>query len=432
MKTLLLSFTLLFFIASYSQNKKIKVYLKKDSSAFMQFNGLGQIWVRYNQSNPGTTVHGTAKSNTFDIGLRRWRFSIVGKVAPKLYFYTQFGQNNFNYMSPKYTGAFFHDGFMEYEVTKSKFFVGAGLSGWNGLSRYASPSIGTLMALDAPLYQQITNSVNDQFLRKLSVHTKGLIGRFNYRLALTTPMVVQTTRGYEESISSEMAVFSPEAPQLQYQGYFMFHFKDVEKNTTPYTVGTYLGNKSVFNVGTGFIYQPDAMWYLNENNDTTFHQMLGLGTDLFIDKPINSKKALTLYSAYHYFDFGKNYIRNVGAMNPANGNNRSDVVNGAGNAYPMMGTGDSFYTQIGFLFKELNDENASIQPYLAGHFANYEGLDELMSSYQMGINYHFHGTHAGKLSAEVQNRPVYTNQSDGSNTIEVRKNMFVLQMQLAF
>lgn len=417
---------------SYSQNSKIRVYLKKDSTAYLQFGGLGQIWVRYNQSNTGTTVYDTPKSETFDIGLRRWRFVLQGKITEKISYYTQFGQNNFNYLSKKYTGAFFHDAFMEYELSKDKLTIGAGLSGWSGLSRYASPSVGSIMSLDAPLYQQITNGVNDQFLRKLSIHAKGIVGKFNYRVALVTPMVVQSTAGYTSTLSKDAASFSEQAPNLQYQGYFMWHFKEVEKNITPYHVGTYLGNKSVINLGAGIVYQQDAMWLLDNNSDTVSTQMLAIGTDFFLDEPISNKAALTIYGAYHYFDFGKNYIRNVGVMNPANGNNRNDVVNGGGNAYPMLGTGHSVYGQFGYLFSELNEKHAGVQPYLAGHFGDYDGLNELMSTYSVGVNYLFHGTHLSKLSLEVQNRPVYFTQPNGENSIEERKNMVVLQMQLAF
>jgi hypothetical protein len=419
-------------ISSFSQNSKIKIFLKKDSTAYLQFNGLGQIWVRYNQSNPGTLVYDTPKDNTFDIGLRRWRFSLQGKVTKKISYYTQFGQNNFNYLSNKYTGAFFHDAFMEYELNENKLIIGGGLSGWNGLSRYASPSIGSLMSLDAPLYQQITNGINDQFLRKLSIHAKGIIKKLNYRIALTTPMAIQTSPNYKPAIAKDVSSFSENAPKLQYQGYFMYHFKEIETNITPYTTGTYLGEKSVVNLGAGIIYQPGAMWTLNEDSDTVSHKMLAVGTDFFLDEPLNEKTVLTIYSAYHYFDFGENYIKNIGVMNPANGTNNPNVLNGGGNAYPALGTGHSFYTQVGYLFRNLNDKHAGLMPYLAAHFGDYDGLDELMTTYNLGVNYLFQGSHGSKLSLELQNRPIFFEQSNRRTKVDTRMNMVVLQMQLAF
>ena len=432
MKNILFITAIFFGTFSFTQNNKIKVYLRKDSSAYLQLNGLSQIWVRYNQSNPGTKVYDTPKDHTFDIGLRRWRFSLQGKITQKISYYTQFGQNNFSYLSNKYTGAFFHDAFIEYELKETKFTLGGGLSGWNGLSRYASPSIGSILSLDAPLYQQITNGINDQFLRKLSIHAKGILGKFNYRVALTTPMAVQTSSNYNPIISKDAASFSSEAPELQYQGYFMYHFKDTEANITPYTTGTYLGSKSVVNLGAGVIYQPNALWSLNDSGDTITHQMLAIGSDFFLDEPLNDKAVLTVYGAYHYFDFGKSYIKNIGVMNPANGSDRPNVINGGGNAYPALGTGHSFYTQLGFLFRELNDEHAGIQPYLSTHFGDYDGLDELMSCYNLGVNYLFHGRHSSKLSLELQNRPVFVVQADRTSKIEQRMNMVVLQMQLSF
>ena len=417
---------------SFAQNKKIKFYLKKDSSAHLQLSGLGQIWVRYNESNPGSTVYGTPKDHTFDIVLRRWSFSIHGNITKKLSYYTHFGQHNFSYLAKKYRGAFFHDAFMEYKIKKEQFILGGGLSGWNGLSRYASPSIGSLLALDAPLYQQITNGINDQFLRKLSIHAKGILGKLNYRVALTTPMAIQTSANYNPKVAQNVSSFSSEAPNLQYQAYVMYHFKETENNTTPYTKGTYLGNKSVINIGAGTIYQKDAMWHLNGANDTVSTNLLALGVDFYFDQPLNENTALTIYSAYHYFDFGKNYIKNIGVMNPANGNSRANVVNGAGDAYPALGTGHSYYTQIGYLFKAINEENAGVQPYLVAHVGDYQALDDLMATYHVGVNYLFHGTHGSKLSLEVQNRPVFGTQSNGDNKVDYRMNMVVLQMQLAF
>lgn len=418
-------------VNSFSQNRDVKFFLNKDSTNYLQFNGLGQVWLRYSQLNPGSTVFDDPKDQIFDIGLRRWRFVVHGKLTKKTYFYTQFGQNNFNFRSPKFVGSYFHDAFAEYHFIEKKFEMGAGLSGWSGISRYASPSIGTLMALDAPLYQQITNGINDQFLRKLSIHAKGLIGKFNYRVALTNPMMVQTTSGYDTNLYTEKTSYSLKVPKPQFQGYFMWHFKDTEYGINPYTKGTYHGEKDILNIGVGFLQQQDALWMETSFGDTSYHQLLAIGADIFIDKPIKENQALTAYAAFHYFDFGQNYIRNVGVMNPANGTTNGDILNGGGNAYPMIGTGNSYYAQVGYLFKNLGDNNTGVQPYLTGHLADYQGLDELMFTYQVGVNYLING-HKGKVSLDLQNRPVYTMAADGSNSVSERMNMLVLQYQLAF
>lgn len=432
MKSLIYSSLLAFTLTVLGQNKPVKFYLSKDSTNYLQLNGLGQVWGRYTQANPGSTIKGEELDHIFDIGIRRWRFVIQAQLSKKTFFYTQFGQNNFNFRSPKYVGSFFHDAFGEYHFLEKKFAMGIGLSGWNGLSRFSSPSIGTMLPLDVPVYQQTTNGVNDQWVRKLSIHAKGLIGKLNYRVAITNPMMVnETSVGYDTNLYQDRTTFSIRSPKPQFQGYFIWHFKDTEYSLNPYNKGTYLGEKEIVNLGFGFLQQKDAMWMLNENNDTTFHQFMALGADIFIDKPTNENHAITIYGAYHYFDYGKNYIKNVGVMNPFGGSNRSDILNGAGNAYPLLGTGSSFYGQIGYLFKNIGKQKAGLQPYLVAHLANYEALDELMNTFNIGANYLIHGQR-GKVSLDLQNRPVYEIASDGTNSVSSRMNMVVLQYQLTF
>ena len=60
-----------------------------------------------------------------------------------------------------------HDAVAEYQAVKNKLSLGGGISGWSGLARYASPSAGTIMGIDAPIFEQATADITDQFLRKL-------------------------------------------------------------------------------------------------------------------------------------------------------------------------------------------------------------------------------------------------------------------------
>lgn len=108
--------------------------------------------------------------------------------------------------------------------------------------------------MDAPLFQQATNDATDQFLRKLSIYGKGKVGKLDYRVAVSKPMVIENSTLYTNKISTH-SDFSRISPKLQYQGYFMYQFFDKESNQLPYTVGSYLGKKRVFNIGAGFIYQ---------------------------------------------------------------------------------------------------------------------------------------------------------------------------------
>jgi hypothetical protein len=57
---------------------ELKLNLNESGSHFIKATFLNQVWLRYDQSNPGTLVMGEPKSETFDIGLRRTRFQLYG------------------------------------------------------------------------------------------------------------------------------------------------------------------------------------------------------------------------------------------------------------------------------------------------------------------------------------------------------------------
>jgi len=410
----------------------IKLNLNQDGSRYLRFTFLNQVWLRYTDTNAGTTVNGFAQSQIFDIGLRRTRMQLFGRISPRVYFYTQFGLNNFTFNSKQFSGAFFHDAVTEFTVHEKWLSLGAGLTGWSGLSRYASPSVGSILSLDAPLYQQTTNGVNDQFLRKLSLYAKGKIRKLDYRVAISKPMAVQNAVALVNPLNVN-SDFSFKPGKLETQAYVMYQFFDQEDNTNPYTVGTYLGKKKIFNIGAGIIYQTDAMWHLDNANDTISSQMLLLGVDVFYDAPLNKEKqnALTIYAAYNKFDFGINYVRNVGVMNPANGINSSGIFNGTGNGYPMIGTGHTVYLQVGYLFKKELIGNGTIQFFAASQYSSFDRLNDNVLMYEGGLNWLMEGTHNSKLSINYQCRPIFETQTDGSIINTQRKRMVQVQYQIS-
>ena len=95
MRILLLTIYIIPSIIWAQQDKALTFYLSKDSSAYITASALGQVWVRYNENNPGSMAFTYPKDNTFDIGIRRWRVQMSGYLSPKVFYYTQFGQNNF-------------------------------------------------------------------------------------------------------------------------------------------------------------------------------------------------------------------------------------------------------------------------------------------------------------------------------------------------
>jgi hypothetical protein len=424
-------------IAAQSQ-KELKYYFSKDSSEYVKLTFANQVWIRLTENNPGSTVNGDAINETFDIGLRRTRLQLYGKTSKHAFFYLQLGQNNFNYLSPRKTGFFVHDALGEININRH-IGVGAGLTAWTGFSRFSSPGVASIMALDAPLFLQATNDANDQFLRKLSVYAKGKIGRLDYRLILSKPFLFTQSSLYNATTKIGFDTrLSPEDPRLQSSGYFSWQFLDQESNELPYQVGTYLGKKKVFNVGAGFQFQPDATWNRNLLEDTIRYDMKLFAVDVYYDAPINLEKgnAISVYATATLYDFGKNYIRNSGPMNVTDGVNSNGTFNGTGVLFPMIGTGYSGYFQVGYLSSNLSKNHSlgRFMPYVSAQVSMYDQLESAMIFGDAGVSWYLDGSRS-KLTFGVQNRPVYRSKTnlDFSNSVNefTRKNSFILQYQVS-
>lgn len=412
---------------------ELKVNFNKSGTHYFKGTFLAQTWLRYSDFNPGTTIDGTPKSNYTDIGIRRWRVQAFGQLTDRIFFYTQFGQNNFNFLQPRGTGAFLHDVVTEFRIVK-QLQIGGGLNGWGGMSRFSSPAVATIMGLDAPVYQQATLGINDQFGRNLSVYVKGELSKLNYRVSLGRPLSVRNSTVQIPPINS-VSDFSTEAPQMQSTGYLFWQFFDKETTVLPYMSGTYLGKKKLLNLGVGWVQQNKAMWRTGIAGDTIRTNLLLLGADLFADFPVGKKgAAFNAYLAYNNFDFGKNYLRMSNAMNPANGVNAALAsLNGPGVNFPMVGTGNVVFLQVGYKFKDdLLPDNGTLLPYFQVQYSQFQALKEAAVMCEGGINWLIHGTHAGKLSLGLQNRPVFGLNSNGEAVSTARKNMLVLQYQISF
>ncbi len=425
----------------------LKVYLSEDSTRYIKATGLAQIWVRYNDNNPGSAVYNTPQPNTFDVGLRRVRYQTMAQVSKQVFFYAQYGINSVNSLSARKTGLFFHDVTAEYNVHKNYLVLGGGLSGWNGTCRYSSSAVGSILALDLPVVQETTNDVSDQFVRKMGIYAKGKIGGFDYRFSAANPFPVQnalsavsaiSTSGAAVYTATNTAYFSTRAPELNYQGYLMWQFMDKESNQVPYMIGSYLGKKRVFNIGSGFQYQKDAMVYRASAADTAlrYTPLQQFGVDVFYDYYLDKEKqnAVTAYASFLNYDFGPNYIRNAAAMNTANGTVGAASFNGAGNAFPLIGTGRVIFAQGAYLFrKDLLKTQGTLQPYASVIYADYNRLKDPMMAYDVGINWIMSGQNS-KLSLDYQSRPVFNTDASGNitETKSARRGQIVLQYQVAF
>lgn len=431
--------------------EELKLKLNEDGSHYLKATFLNQVWFRYNESNPYTTVMGEGASNTFDIGLRRTRIQFYGQLTDHVFFYTQFGQNNFNFLAGQNNTnsgnrkfqVFFHDALGEYKVWKGndRLFIGGGLTIANGLSRFSQPSIGSIMTMDVPIFAQATVDQTDEFSRKLSAYVRGQLGKLDYRLVLSDPFPI-TSNGTPAPPISQNATFSRTGHHKQYQGFFVWNFFDTESHTTPYMTGTYLGKKKVLNLEAGFITQKNA----TETGDTDpvtsvvtdhkFHDMTLLSAALFYDAPVNTDKgtALSAYLGYYATDYGDGYLRYNGTMNPANGLATGSPVNGAsfGNAFPMFATGQVVYAQVGYLFKRdlLGEGNGTLMPYASLMSADYDRLSDRMNVMNVGVNWLIKG-HTSKLTLDYQNRPVY--KTEGTDLVkDGTRGQVVLQYQIFF
>lgn len=410
--------------------------LNDDGSHYLKFSLTNQIWLRWNESNPGSLVDGIPMNQTIDVGIRRSRIQMFGALNSRSFVYMQLGINNFNALSDRKSGLFFHDAIVEYTVFKDRLNIGGGLTNWVGISRLSNASISTFLPMDSPIFPFATIDASDQFNRKLSIYAKGKLGRLDYRLELTDPMEFSKSPLYSASrpIGSQ-ANFATGAPKKQTQAYFMWQFAEIESNLTPYLNGSYLGTKRVINLGAGFAYQPEAMWYKNDLGDTLRNNLGIAAVDFFFDSPLNKSKgnALTVYIGLFSTNYGKGYLRNLGIMNPANGvDSLQASYNGPGNAYPVFGTGKLAYTQIGYLIGQRPGTKPKVrwQPYICGTVADYDRLNAPMMMTHAGLNLILNA-HNAKLSFDWENRPIYLHSDSELLQQVTRKNAFSIQLQVA-
>ena len=191
----------------------------------------------------------------------------------------------------------------------------------------------------------------------------------------------------------------------------------------------------MLNLEGGFISQKGATWNVtNSNRDTVYHAMNLWSLALFADMPVNKAKgtAISAYLGYFHTDYGPNYLRFNGIMNPANGTTQS--LAGAsgiqGNAFPMFGTGSVIYTQFGYLCaSDLFGKNGTLMPYASAQLADYQRLTKMAGIYNIGVNWLLKG-HNSKLSLDFQNRPIYQNASDGRLNSNGRRGSLTLQYQV--
>ncbi|WP_291723830.1 porin [Bernardetia sp.] len=410
----LLSFNQITFAQEETEKKEIDhsykpLTLKLDDSGnkYIRFLTWHQFWVRSTQNNPNSLdITGQPSDNSFDIGLRRSRVLMFAQISPRFLILTHFGLNNQTFRNGGINGAtgkkpqiFMHDAWTEFKVA-DELYLGSGLHYWNGISRMTNASTLNFLAVDAPIFNWATIELTDQFARQFGVYAKGKIGGFDYRIALNKPFAAG---GLSEELADDGVARNVLNDNLAVQGYFNYQFFDKESNKLPYFVGTYMGAKKIFNIGAGFHYHPEATGVKQAGEAEAELQNISLfAVDAFLDMPLGSG-GVTAYSAFYNYNFGDNYLRNVGIMNISTG----------GNAQPTIGTGSIFYTQAGYAFKKFQN-GTQFQPFAAYTYKNFEALNDPSSQFDIGANYFINGHHA-KITLQYSQRPVYAaGNLDGS------------------
>lgn len=413
-----------------------KIKLSADGKAFIRFMTWHQFWGRYTEMNPGSVVREVEHGSTLDFGLRRSRALIYAKPTDDLTIVFHFGINNQSTVAggygagtdgPKKPQMFIHDAYGEHRVIGDYLFFGAGLHYWNGISRMTSASTITFLAFDSPIIHWPTIDKHDQFARQMGAYVKGELGPAHYRIALNQPFVTPSLPAVDK------ADLSSDVRTMALQGYLNVDLLEKESHALPYFTGTYIGKKKVFNLGAGWYWQKDGAVWL-EGTERKFGKVLLGGLDAFLDLPFDGgKHALTAYASFLHYDFGPNYIRNVGIMNPSTGlfPGSTASFNGAGNAAPIIGTGNVVYGQAGYLLPFDLGNAGKLQPYAAITWAKYEALADAVTIPEAGLNWFVDG-HNAKLTLHYKSRPVFVPVTGGKPKLDTHKSEVILQGQVFF
>lgn len=426
--------------------KPMTLKLDEKGNKFIRFITWHQFWFSQTANNPGTLdANNNPVKNTTDISLRRSRVLIQAQVNPRFMLVTHFGINNQSFVNGGASGAlgtgasataqggkrpqlYIHDAWTEYAVVPKKFHLGAGLHYWNGVSRMSSASTLTFMTLDAPIFNWFNIEATDQFARQLGIYAKGQIGKLDYRVAVNKPFAFGAN---PKSISSPIAS-NVINEHWATAGYLDYQIWDQESNVLPFYTGSYLGAKKVFNIGAGWYAHKGATASRASALDSVkSHNQLNLGADVFLDMPINKSKgtALSVYSVFYYNDFGPKYIRNLGILNTHTAaqtiaDNPETSWAGGGNLQPTIGTGNIWYTQVGYALPKLKN-GTSFMPYATFTYKDFKRFEKASGQFDLGMNYFITG-HNAKITAQYSSRPVYKTEN-GQPVRNGSKGEFILQ-----
>ncbi|MCA0427695.1 MAG: porin [Bacteroidetes bacterium] len=442
----------------------LKIGINEDKSKYIRFIFWNQIWARYIENNPGTLVNGVSEDKTFDIGGRRLRFLAIAQISPRYMILTHVGINNQTFLNGGGSGTsgtggygqgkkpqlFFHDAWNEYAIipeinpeTKAKnnysLSLGAGLHYMHGLSRMTSASTLNFLMIDAPIFNWPLIENTDQFGRQYGLFVKGYAGKLRYQMHVNKPFATTLAADTARFVAAfnetrEVAVENNGNSKAGFGGYFEYNFLEKESALLPFRTGTYIGTKRILNLGAGFYSQADATQSKDAAGKLKKHAINLFAADVFADLPFGDKEknmAVTAYSVLYAYDFGPNYIRNIGIMNEGLPNtdlpSSARVFEGGGNARAMMGTGTIWYTQAGLLLPKTISKKMRIQPIASLALKKFEALKESGSYFDIGANFFLDGHHS-KFTLQYSSRPTYEIATRMRSS--ERKGELMLQFQI--
>lgn len=390
----------------------------EQGDTFIQGIARAQFWARYTETNPGTVVQGEPVSNVFDLSVRRYRLGFFAQVQKKWLFYVLMGNNNLNQKTLRTADFRLLDLLAQYSFSE-KLSIGVAKGTFPATTRYSNGfANGSMLSIDPAIYYLNTSGHYDDVGRRLGMYAKGQLGKLEYFISAQSPAFPSENDRTKFNYAKGSTV-------LLTSSYLKYEFWDNEASRllTSGGAGTYLGTKRILNVGMGYEYMPKIR-EINTGTATTTCDYFNFGVDFFMDTPISDQNdAITAYLSFNTTDFGKGYVRNVGANSIFD---KGTSFNEAGNAHPAIGTGNSVFLQFGYLLPKWEGTKVRVQPNIGWKYADYKALNAPVNVYTMGVNTYFNGQKS-KLSLGYENRPVFCNVTKKPKS---RLGTLILQYQI--
>ena len=441
----------------------LMLYVGKDSQTVFRPILVNQFWTKVTHNNPGTaTLSGRGADEwSTTMGVRRVRVLLLAELGPRVQAFSQIGINNQTFATGGGSGTgglggygqakkpqvFVHDAWAQYRAVykapdaegfPTSVYLGAGLHYYHGLSRLSQAGIPSQLLLDFPIFNFPDIERGSQFARQFGVYAKGDLRRLHYRVAVNQPFI---TDGGTGAGLTDVAIDYP-TNSLATSAYVEWRFGDWEGHTLPFRPMTYIGGKRILNVGAGYYLQANATasYDLSVQTGDPFvselHHKRSVAVDVFTEQPVGDREAaVTGYLAFYDYDFGPDYYRSFGLLNtapsaPAPDFTGSRVVDGFGNAEPLMGSGNILHLQLGYLLPRARTvRNVRYQVFGALSRKSLDFLDVPATKFDLGGNVFLRG-HAAKLSVQLGLRPqVFA--TGGGFEARGHRGELVVQMQVA-